>query len=327
MAQPGRSPVNRFGRIKLARGLIAATMLYGGAAVAEDLVRPQPKKTIKVPAVQLAYKNDRMNEPLLIKREEQQPGAIVGDALNFVAMGADLPTDSSRYTWSGFVTGEGIAKTAIYSVNGDPEMTLSVFDRNSNRNKSFVEKTRVRFVGPETEPDICIAGNIIEVANCAIVLIDSQLADEWSETGGMGARLGFGAGPCNADDGKCNAAKHAYWNLLMVRDTNLDFATRLATAHERFSNGYFFINDSGIDAGSAHNSIVMDLANNLVGRNLFGSFPSNTAWPNHDEQGKTEIVSLINIGVLTIMDPLPNPNSGPHISSSFLVPSNTQPNQ
>lgn len=314
--------MNKLGRTS---GLIVAFVLCGTAG-AEDFVKSLPKKTIKVPAVQIGYKNSAMNEPLLIKREEQQPGAIVGDALNFVAMGEDLPSDSSRYTWSGFVTGEGVARTAVYVVHGDPTLALNVFDRNSNRNKSFVEKTRVRFVGAETEPDICIAGNSIEVADCGIALIDSYLADDWSETD-MGPRLGFGPEPCTADDGKCNAAKHAYWNMLMVRDTSLAFATRLATAHERYSNGFFFVNDSGINAGSAHNSVVMDLDNNLVGRNLWGSFPSESAWPNHDEQGKTEIVSLINLGLLTIMDPHPNPNEGAHISSSFLVPSNTNPNQ
>ena len=312
---------------RLTCGALLASLLCGESALAADTTKALTRKIIKVPAVQIAYKNDRMNEPFVIKREDQNPGVVVGDSLNFSATGSDLPSDSSRYTWSGAATGQGIAKSVIYTANGQSQLTLSVLDKNSNTTKSFTATTRARFIGPEREQDICPSASPSQDLDCGRALYDASLADDWAESGDMGARLGFGNTPCTADDGKCNAAKHSYWNLLMVRDTSFSFAARIGMAHERFSNGYFVLDDSGIDSGSAHNSAVMDLDNNAAGRSVFGTYTNTTSFPNHDERGKTELVTLINLGLLTMMDPLPNPDTGDFISSSFLVPSNTIPNQ
>lgn len=302
--------------------VLLAGVLCGAEALAADLTKSLPKKKITVPPVQIAYKNDRMSEPLPITRENQHPGVIVGDALNFVAIiSADMPQDGSRYSWSGTATGEGVARSVPYNVHGDPTMTLSVFDRNSNQNKFFVETTRVRFVGPEKETDIC-PSSLAEInLLCSLAVLDANSADEWAESGEMATSLGFTqGGPCTADDGKCNAAKHSYWNLLMVRDTGESFAARLATAHERLSFGFVFF-DTGLDAGSAHNSVVMDLDNNAKGRNIARNMTFETSAPNQDGPGKAAIVSAVNGGAMTKLDPLPNPNSGPFRSSSFLTPS------
>lgn len=289
-----------------------------------DLTKSLPTKKIKVPAVRIEYKNDRMTDFLQIQRVNQSPAAITGDTLDFRAKAfPGLPSDSSRYSWSGAVAEEGNEASVVYENPGSFPLTLNIFDKNSNRNKSFTATTRTRFVGPEKESDICPSTDVQTIVDCALALDAALLAEAWAAGNDMAPRLGFSAGSCTADDGKCNAAKHAYWNLLMVRDVGPAFAARITTAHERQSRGIIFITDpTGLNAGSAHNSCVMDLENNANGRNIAADMTFTTQAGQGDGPGMDAIITADNNGDLTKLDPLPNPNGGPLKSSSFLTPSN-----
>jgi len=314
-------------RLRAGRGIffaVAVSFLCLSLVQAADLIRPQPKKKITVPLVRISYKNDRMTDYLPINRTNQNPGIITGDTLDFQAVAsAGLPTDASRYSWSGAITEQGKTVSVVYGNPGNFPLTLNIFDKNSNRNKFFTATTQSKFLGPEKETDICPSTDPATLANCGRGALDSSLAQSWAEGGDMAVSLGFARGPCTADDGKCNAAKHAYWNVLMVRDTGNAFAARIATAHERFSAGFFGIGGtSGIDAGSAHNSSAMDLNNNSSGRAIASGLTFASSLPSGDEPGKGAIADATNAGNLTKLDPLPNPDTGPLKSSSLLTPSN-----
>lgn len=312
-------------RLALAAVLfVALGVLFTILAHAENLTKAQPRKKIKVPAVRIQYMNDRMTDFLTIGRANQNPGVITGDSLTFAAVLSSVTAlDNSRYSWAGAASGVGRQISAAFGTPGNPAITVSVFDKNSKRSKVATAITRARFVGPETEPDICPSSDPATFLNCTQAATDAALAESWATSGDMGEALGFGHVACTADDGKCNAAKHAYWNLLMVRDTGPAFAARLATAHERYSEGFLFVGGtSGLNAGSAHNSVVMDLDNNSAGRTIAGGISFSSSYPFGDDAGKTAIASAANSGSLTKLDPLPNPSQGPLKSSSLLTPSN-----
>jgi hypothetical protein len=73
--------------------------------------------------------------------------------------------------------------------------------------------------------------------------------------------------PCDEDvkfqDGKADALRHAFWNALMVKAANKDFAEKFTTAHE----------SEATDA----NAKAMDLHNNAIGRTMAEKYPTATA--------------------------------------------------
>ncbi|MCC8410654.1 hypothetical protein LJ707_17055 [Mucilaginibacter sp. UR6-1] len=72
--------------------------------------------------------------------------------------------------------------------------------------------------------------------------------------------------PCDADagfeDSKADAIRHAYWNVLMAKNIDSEFAEKMATAHES-------------EAGDEY-AKKMDLHNNAVGRRLVKDNPTAT---------------------------------------------------
>lgn len=72
--------------------------------------------------------------------------------------------------------------------------------------------------------------------------------------------------PCDADagyeDSKADAVRHAYWNILMAKNIDSEFAEKMATAHES-------------EGGNSY-ATKMDLHNNAVGRQLVKDNPTAT---------------------------------------------------
>lgn len=287
---------------------------------AEDKVLPKQQKKIHLHAVRVAFKHTGMSNPKTIGLPNQDPGVLKGDSLNLSAiLQPPLTLPNNRFTWSGSATGSGPAISPVFDILGNRTITLGVRDQNANIDKTVAVEVRVRLVGPEKESDICPSA---VPDDCGFAFLDSLLVRDWVEGGDLAVALGFPRGPCNSDDGKCNAAKHAYWNLLMVRDTDLAFATRVATAHERYSSGYFFTSESGLDVGAQHNSVVMDLENNVTGRAIANDMQFSSALPLGDEPGKLIIVTEVLAGQLTKLDSSSNlTNTNPQ-GSGLLEPTN-----
>lgn len=72
--------------------------------------------------------------------------------------------------------------------------------------------------------------------------------------------------PCDKgfsfENTKADAFRHAFWNALMTKYSNFDFADKFSTAHESGS--------------TTENATLMDLHNNKIGRELAKKYPSAT---------------------------------------------------
>lgn len=119
-------------------------------------------------------------------------------------------------------------------------------------------------------------------------LTASALADEASDWAQANATI-LGGGLHN---GKADAARHAYWNVLMSVEMDKFTAEGAGTAHER----------TGIENGYPHNETVMDLHNNDVGRSISSELTTNRTVCQH------AVINALNSGTLWIMDDLSNAN-------------------
>lgn len=299
--------------------VIMGCLISSTVAMAADIVKPQPKKKIKVPSVRIAYQHRvilkngvTMTSPRTIDKANKNPGVIQGATLDFtpVLMTASVSLDPSRYTWSGEASGQGATIAATFNTPGLRSLTLNVFDKNSNRNKSFTAQTRVRTLGLESEATVCDpeTASAQTLGFCALYLPISGEAFLWSSNPATAEAIGLPRTTCTLDDGKCNAARHSYWNLLLTRDTSEAFAARITTAHERKS-----VEGTGIDHGGAHNASVMDLDNNAVGR----AISHELFQPITTESAQMAIINAVNSPRLTKLDTAKN--------GALLVPPNTNP--
>jgi hypothetical protein len=101
-----------------------------------------------------------------------------------------------------------------------------------------------------------------------VIFLDFNLISgyEASKTVGPSAQTARLNYPCDSEvgfeDSKADAFRHAYWNALMVRRTNAEFAEAISTAHESKSTN--------------QRAVEMDLQNNKVGRTIALTYPTAT---------------------------------------------------
>jgi len=101
------------------------------------------------------------------------------------------------------------------------------------------------------------------------------------------AALGGTAGVHNC---KADAARHAYWNALMIIDgMSAAEAWGIGQAHEY----------DGLVAGNPHNESVMDLENNQKGINMGAGLTTRA-------QAQAAVIAALAAGNLTYLDSLPN---------------------
>lgn len=118
-------------------------------------------------------------------------------------------------------------------------------------------------------------------------------AQEWSRE--MEDQLGGGHG-----NGRTDAARHAYWNALMVITFDgTRIAREAATAHER----------TNLEDNAPHNAIVMDLTNNAAGRAIGRRLLPDVRGLTPNQQlaaAENAVIQALNAGGLTILDDLDN---------------------
>ncbi len=298
--------------LKCAAVVVALGPLYP-FAFAADIVKAQPRKKFKLHAVTLEFKTSDMISPRVIPEPSYQaPGVIIGDAIIYTAkLDPPLTLPDARYSWVGGGSSFGATAVVSYTQAGDQAIVANVLDLNSNTNKFVGVAARARSVGTNTEAGYCTTSGTAIAIICSAAAQDAQLATDWSRSVAVGVALGLG-GASSADNGKSNAAMHSYWNVLMTRDGGADVAENIATAHEKLS-----VNFTGIDAGDAHNSSVMDLDNNARGRQIAAGIAFVTTPGTNDPQGQTAIIAAVNAGTMTRMDIVSNPGRG-----GLLEPSN-----
>lgn len=99
-----------------------------------------------------------------------------------------------------------------------------------------------------------------------VVILNPNKSYKASKTVGPAGNAAQTNYPCDADagfeDSKADAIRHAYWNVLMAKNIDNEFAEKMATAHES-------------EAGDEY-AKKMDLHNNAVGRLLVKNNPTAT---------------------------------------------------
>jgi len=136
-------------------------------------------------------------------------------------------------------------------------LSRAIFEEIKSANadaRSVKEQTTVSF---NLASDLTIAEWKLVLRNP----IDAYKASKTVGPAGQAATTNY---PCDSDvgfeDSKADALRHAYWNALMVRRSNLKFAVEFATAHET--------------APTTEEAKRMDLHNNKIGRNLATEYPT-----------------------------------------------------
>jgi outer membrane protein assembly factor BamB len=128
---------------------------------------------------------------------------------------------------------------------------------------------------------------------------DSRTALDWAHANA--SMLGGGE-----HNGRADAARHAYWNLLMTQDIGSFPAASFGLAHE--------VTD--LAQGNPYNESVMDQRNNAVGRQLARELPTNAT----EADSQKAVIDALNQGRLWILDDPANANR-----DSTLIPSNSTP--
>jgi len=145
-------------------------------------------------------------------------------------------------------------------VNDEETLTIKIFNRVKELNATNARATNI------SSRSFFYTVTRLTIDEWKVILlnpVDSYNAFDTVSTSSEAAELSY---PCDStigfEDGKADAVRHAYWNALMVRWVNPDFAEQFATAHE---------SSSASNAASK-----MDLHNNKFGRDFAIKFPDAT---------------------------------------------------
>ena len=257
-------------------GTILCGAMLGGFlsdALAAETTKSLPRKKFKLHTVNIGFQSVKMTSPRVIPHlDYQKIGVVSGDVMTFEAMLAPyitLPPD--KYLWSGAKDDTGRIAVGTLLIDNFPHSeSLRVGD---------VTKTaRIYIAGliGYGEDVWCIANAVL----CPDVLDAADEATIWAD--GNATALG---GSQRAD-----AARHAYWNALMVTaySMNAQSAADATSAHEQ----------SNYDASDPRNEIAMDTENNHQG--IFRGIDLGTLATRHVVQ--QNIVSMLDAGQLLILD-------------------------
>ena len=243
-------------------------------------------------SVDLEFQNFKMSNGKVIDPldppRDVRVGVIQGDTITFKAKltPPDIPLNDSDYVWSGAKTGNGPTIDITFNNACNYAEGLSVLGCST-----LVGSITAVEVPPPNED----AWAIIHPPSAIIAYQLSNEVVNWASAN-QGA---LGGGWTN---GRTDAARHSYWNVLMSVEMDAATAEGAATAHER--TNYEASNPE-------HNAIVMDLHNNGVGRSISSGLTTNRV------DCQNAVINALNAGTLWIMDDLANANE-----SGLLMPSN-----
>jgi hypothetical protein len=203
-----------------------------------------PTKTIIIYKPDIGFQNMKMASFKTISDPGyKRIGIVLGDTLLFKAvLTPDVALSYEKFVWSGAKDGVGQMISTNFTYIGANNESVTV----GGRTKTAV--TTVVALPLTGENYWCISNPV----SCLTVSADASEAQAWADSN----KVSLGGGITN---GRADAARHSYWNALMVVD-GLTPATAIeaSTAHE-YSN---------YNEGGAHNEIVMDLENNRTGASV-----------------------------------------------------------
>ena len=204
-------------------------------------------------------------------------GVVTGDSVTFkAALSPNVTLPDSVYVWSGAASGNGSSVSVSFPDAHDYSVGLSVAGW-SNRVAGITAMDV-----PSPNEGTWATMHPISAATAYTL---GQEAQAWAQTN----QTALGGGWTN---GRADAARHSYWNVLMSVEMDAATAEGAGTAHER----------TNIEDGGEHNASVMDLHNNAVGRTV-----SNGLTTNRVDCANT-VINVLNAGSPWIMDDLANAN-------------------
>lgn len=207
-------------------------------------------------------------------------GVLAGDGLHFRA---EPQLNANQYSWGGALSGTGQEKFLQVNSPGISQVTLTA--QGKTRTAAIISypvpSPPNQFQYGDQHPALGAGG-----------LLTAQEAFDWSDRT-------FGVEPNN---GRKDAARHAYWICIMVKDLAMgpEAALDISNAHER----------TGYERGDFHNTHVMDFRNNARALAFSGQLQSRG-------QCAQRVIEAVNNGELTIIEPAANPGG-----TGLLVPSN-----
>lgn len=256
-----------------------------------------PKKTITVFGVDVGFRNSGMTTEKVIPQPDiQRIGVLLGDTIGFKGvLTPPITIADSRFSWSGVQLGSGQTISATITRVGPNSQTLSVGGK---------EKTAVSVAFDVQPPNEDQWAFVHPVAALYIYFSLQSSAFDWAAS----ANSTYSWGDSQLHNGKADAARHAYWNVLMAMSSIVgpDLALQAGYAHERTNLEEV--------SNPPHNETAMDLTNNWAGISIAASLPSNAS----ETQQQSAVVNAINAGSLVILDDLTNSSPYP----GLLQPSN-----
>jgi len=238
-----------------------------------------PQKTITIYGLDIGFQNMKMSSFYLIDEPTyKRIGIIQGDSLLFKAvLTPDVPLTYEKFSWSGAHTGTGQMISTNFTYIGLNSERVTV----GGKTKTAI--TAARVVGAQGEAAWCLTN----ADSCLTAFNDGDEAYIWAS----GHEMTLGG---NIHNGRADAARHSYWNAIMVVDgLSFDTALGASTAYE-----YSELSTS------PHNEVVMDLENDSAGAGIGTSLGTGVDRTTVD----TAIRSALSAGTLTILDDFGNSN-------------------
>ncbi len=239
----------------------------------------EDKVKFTVVKVELEFQNSKMANGKVIDpytpSADVRIGVIVDDTITFKAkLTPAIALDNSDYIWSGAQPGNGPTITITFASDHNYTEGLSVLGCPNQ-----IANTTATRVPPPNQG----TWMALHLPSAVTAFNLGQEAFTWAHEN----ESALGGGIHN---GRADAARHCYWNVLMSVYMDTVTAADAGTSHER----------TNIENGDPHNESVMDLHNNAVGRSI-----STGLTPNRTEC-QNAVINALNNGTLWILDNLAN---------------------
>lgn len=231
--------------------------------------------------VELAFQTSGMGAAKVVPSPDyQRIGVLKGDTLTFkTVLTPSVVLPNGEYSWSGEKNGNGSSISVTFNNLG--------MLRTETVQVVGVTRTATITVVDVPEPDentwaiwmttLHGPGWVLKINNLASEALAWAQANQAALGGGL-------------HNGKADAARHAYWNVLMIIEgySPAD-AWGAGQSHER----------SNIVAGDPHNETAMDLENNQKGINMGAGLTTRAS-------GQAAVINALTNGNLTYFDDLAN---------------------
>lgn len=242
-----------------------------------------PQKTIVVYNVDIGFKTSAMSSVDVIDEPTyKRIGIVLGDSLLLKAvLTPDITLPSGKFSWSGIQSGNGQTISPNITHVGLNSESVSVGGKT---------KTALITALAVDSPNEYYWTATHPIAAAAIFVSLAPAAEAWAAS----ANTINNWGDSYLHNGRADAARHAYWNVLMSFSSLVgpSLAQEAGLAHEK----------TNLEDNGPHNETVMDLINNQGGLNIAAGLPLDAS----EIIQQSAVVGAVNAGNLVILDDMSN---------------------